>query len=99
VNWAGAFSGHDAKMKRYPCGLLWIYPSINWNGNVSACCVDWMEELIIGDVNKQSIEDVWNGEEIKELRKMHVSGYIPRNHPCYECDGWSFMSRMFNLRI
>ncbi len=50
-------------------------------------------------MNKQSIGDVWRGERLKESREMHINGNIPQDLPCYNCNGWTFMSRMFNLKI
>ena len=34
-----------------------------------------------------SLEEIWNGESYKKLRKMHVTGKFPEGHKCLErCD-------------
>lgn len=38
------------------------------NGDVVPCCVDWRAEMIVGNINKQSLIEIWNGEAIRKLR-------------------------------
>jgi len=35
--------------------------SINSDGTASLCFLDWARKLIIGDVKKESVKDIWNG--------------------------------------
>lgn len=42
---------------------------INWNGKVSACCFDYNNKYCLGDVNTQTIREIWNAEPMKLLRK------------------------------
>ncbi|HTY98951.1 MAG TPA: radical SAM protein, partial [Rhodocyclaceae bacterium] len=37
----------------------------------------------IGDVNRQSIEEIWNGPGYRELRRLNASGDFPAQHPCH----------------
>lgn len=49
----------------YPYNHLWIYS----DGRVGPCCMDFPNRIVFGDLNKSNIEEVWNGEEIVQLRK------------------------------
>jgi len=77
------------KKERVPCADLWNKVSIHWDGNVSACCFDWHSTLLLGDTNKESLIDIWNGESAKTLREMHCSGKYSDIPLCKECDAWA----------
>ena len=36
---------------------------VGWDGKCYLCCHDWLGKYYIGDLNKQSIEEVWCGKE------------------------------------
>jgi radical SAM protein with 4Fe4S-binding SPASM domain len=59
--------------------------SINWNGTVSACCGDYDNFTIIGDVREQSLLDIWNGEPLKKMREMLKDYRHNENHLCARC--------------
>lgn len=44
--------------------------SINWDGTVSACCGDYDKLFVVGDLEKQSLEDIWKGEQMEEIRRI-----------------------------
>lgn len=43
--------------------------SIRWNGDVVPCCYDLTSNYVIGNVLESSIEDIWNNNKFKKLRK------------------------------
>ena len=46
-----------------------------------------INEIVLGNVNDNSLEEIWNGKKYQELRKMHISGKFPKGHKCSEkCD-------------
>ena len=54
-----------------PCTEVYRKLSVNWDGKVSACCGDFDDFLIVGDINKSSLENIWNNsEELKIFRKL-----------------------------
>ena len=68
-----------------PC----YYPSyhffVDYNGDVLMCCHDWGKKYILGNLNKQSLYDIWTSQLVKISRKSLVKGN--RNFsPCYVCD-------------
>jgi radical SAM protein with 4Fe4S-binding SPASM domain len=60
--------------------------AIAHTGKVHQCIADYEGKNILGDINLQSIEEVWNGEKNKLLResfKKHT--YYKTNKACQEC--------------
>lgn len=66
------------------CSHPWRQLPILVDGQATVCCVDAEGEIVLGDVNKQSIEEIWNGEPIQKLRE----GFLNKQsaHPrCVRC--------------
>ena len=40
---------------------------------------------MVGDVNKESLKDIWNGEQLKQFRVMHLNGRKDEIKPCRNC--------------
>lgn len=55
-----------------PCRLPFTEMLINWDGTVSLCCQDIEGELVLGDINKQTISSVWKNKKYEEIRKAHL---------------------------
>lgn len=57
-----------------PCYILWNQMSVTWDGKVCMCCFDFDAKNPVGDLNKQTIEQAWNGSEIVDARQRHQKG-------------------------
>lgn len=67
------------------CPYVFYSMSINSDGKVSVCYLDWAKKMIIGDVNTQSVKDVWLGNTMKEYQRMFLKG-DRKTHPiCKNC--------------
>lgn len=78
--------GNAAKLReKNVCPEPFRSLAINFNGQVSVCCVDWSWGTIIGNINKQSLNDIWNGEEIKKFRLLHINNEKHKIIPCKSC--------------
>ena len=72
--------------KQY-CEYPWLSLTIMADGNVVPCTQISNNELVLGNVKENTLEEIWNGEKYKELRKMHVTGKFTKGHKCNEkCD-------------
>lgn len=67
------------------CPYLFYSLSINADGIVSPCCVDWNRELAIGNLVNESLMDVWNGDKLRDLRHKHVHGGLATVPSCGSC--------------
>lgn len=57
-----------------PCHMLWNRIHLTWEGYLTACCVDYENDMIFGDYNsRKPIMELWNSETMIELRKKHLS--------------------------
>ncbi len=63
------------------CLLPWNSVSIYNNGTIAPCCVGAMREL--GNLNKQSFDEVWNGKRYIRLRKEMINQKQTRG--CKNC--------------
>ena len=83
---------------RTPCDFLDNYLRVLTDGSVVVCCIDDQFVSKIGDISKQSLEEIWNGEEYQKLREAHVAGdygYLPI---CLDCQAWAgfYQARNFH---
>ena len=53
----------------HSCALPFIQFVIRPNGEISLCATDALGKVTLGDVSKQSIREVWNGEKFREVRR------------------------------
>ncbi len=67
------------------CPYLFYSMAINSDGTVSACFIDWARKLVIGDAKTQNIVDIWNGNEMYELRRQHLELKRKQISPCNNC--------------
>ncbi len=73
-------------MQRY-CEFPWASVSVLYDGTVVPCPLDYDGILNMGNINEDSLEEIWNGEKYDAFRKMHVNGNFPKGHFCKEsCD-------------
>ena len=60
--------------EREVCPYIFYIMVINSDGSVSACVQDWPHELIVGDIKSESVKNIWSGEKLKSLQKLHLRG-------------------------
>lgn len=44
--------------------------SINWDGSVSACCIDYDDMLIVGNINENSLSEIFCNSKMNEIREI-----------------------------
>jgi len=66
------------------CKLLWSSFAVECNGMLSACLVKDDESLYVGDLNKNSITEIWNSSRYSELRKQSL--IKESNFYCNHCN-------------
>lgn len=71
--------------KKQVCSYLFYSISINSDGSVSPCCVDWDRKLVIGDLNTQSIQQVWQEQALHQLRLTHLTQGRQAVDTCRSC--------------
>jgi radical SAM protein with 4Fe4S-binding SPASM domain len=86
-NWAGMIdTGRQAPSTRIACPLLWHALVVFWDGRVLPCPQDFFGALELGNANEQGIMEIWNGFELRQLRREMANPNTLSRHPCVECD-------------
>ncbi|PIS47235.1 MAG: radical SAM protein [Elusimicrobia bacterium CG08_land_8_20_14_0_20_51_18] len=67
------------------CPFIFMYMHVNYDGTVSPCTLDWSKEVLIGDVTKESVTDIWRGKKMKDLQIAQLEGKRDRIPLCSTC--------------
>jgi len=67
------------------CPYIFYSISINSDGTVSLCFLDWSRRLVIGDVREQNLKEIWNGINLLQRRILHLNGKRKNNEQCASC--------------
>lgn len=59
--------------------------SIQSDGKISACTCDWSMRAIVGDVNNESLKEIWNGTKFNKFRIMQLKGLKETMPVCRDC--------------
>lgn len=93
-NWAGAvpekwYEDHGYATKQLPLAKMCAHPfrevTINCDGAYNFCCVDWRQQVTLGNIFKETIAEMWHSpRRIDLLKRLYARD---RNfNPCVECD-------------
>lgn len=72
-------------LDREVCAFPFYTLTVNSNGSVSVCCVDWAHQTIVGNVADQTLAEIWNGPELRRFQVMHLDGRRRQNAACGDC--------------
>lgn len=72
-----------------PCPLLWSQMVIAWNGQMGLCCEDFDMDECLGDISQTSLIELWNGEQMRHIRRLHEQMRQEELPLCRECDTWA----------
>jgi radical SAM protein with 4Fe4S-binding SPASM domain len=81
-NWAGTLHGRSDVS--FPCYRQWLTLTALWDGRVSLCCADFDGKVILGDLRAQTIEEIWNNEAYRRVRREQLESGGPAI--CRSCD-------------
>lgn len=94
VNRAGNVANYDdlrytpqAAQPVRTCELVFYKMYIRASGDVVLCCMDWRRQSVLGNVRRQRLRDIWNGETYRHIRQLHVQG---RDREIALCRGCSY---------
>lgn len=77
---------HNQKVKEvricpYPFYSLMINP----DGEVTLCCADWKREYIVGDLKRESLINIWNGNKLRAFWINMLKGKKDEYIMCSKC--------------
>jgi radical SAM protein with 4Fe4S-binding SPASM domain len=60
------------------CAIPWMHLNFEPNGKVVPCCLTSHHNVFAGDLNTHTIEEIWNSDNMKSLRKQMINGERPK---------------------
>jgi radical SAM protein with 4Fe4S-binding SPASM domain len=58
---------------------------IGYNGDVLLCCMDWRRQVVLGNVRRQTLREVWHGERYREYRRLQAQHRSHDLDLCRDC--------------
>jgi hypothetical protein len=68
------------------CYFPWTSMSVLWDGRVVTCCMDSNGIQVLGDLNSQSVQEVWNGPVLSGVRDNFRNLNYSKYPVCLSCD-------------
>jgi len=84
----------ESVIKVHPeCPEVFDKMSIFWDGAVSACCADADKKMPIGDVNQNTMEEIWNSDAMNHYRAMLADMRHDELELCSNCYDYQSLSK------
>tara|TARA_B100000686_G_C16796004_1_gene982400 strand:+ start:3260 stop:4456 length:1197 start_codon:yes stop_codon:yes gene_type:complete len=83
-----------------PCNQLWKWMVIYWDGSVVPCCLDMFSSTVLGNLEKNSIEEIWTGPAYTKFRNKMTKRQRFDIPICQDCDlhlGWQNLKNHYLL--
>ncbi len=77
----------DKPVNRVPCVFPFVNCAVDWDGKVGWCCFDYDTPIPYGDLNDNSLKEIWDGPVWTELRERHLTLDL-QGTICEKCTGW-----------
>jgi len=86
-NWANGRQYREARGSKASCGRPFDGPlQVQWDGKVVPCCFDFDSRIVLGDLNRCSIEEVLRSDAYEALRSAHRTLDLSEFPLCAVCD-------------
>ncbi|WP_242245385.1 radical SAM/SPASM domain-containing protein [Bacillus cereus group sp. BfR-BA-01400] len=72
------------------CTFPFTSMTIMKDGTVVPCCSDYNGEINLGNVNVNSLDEIWNGETYREFRKDFITNNLSEDSVCRRCGFYKF---------
>jgi radical SAM protein with 4Fe4S-binding SPASM domain len=59
---------------------------VYWDGKVGLCNHDWNNQTFLGDLNVETVREVWTGECYGKVQDLHARGCRKEVPSCSKCD-------------
>ena len=77
--------GNPIHNKEGVCNLLYERLYVWFDGTCVPCDFDYKSYLNLGNVNKNTIKEIWHGKKYNNLRERHIKGERKCVEPCNRC--------------
>ncbi|MCP4723514.1 MAG: radical SAM protein [bacterium] len=77
----------------FPCDHPFNELAFAVDGTVSMCCLDWDCSEEIGDINENTVKEIWTGEKMKEKRQLMIDNKYDQIPICKNCNSYIFQEK------
>jgi len=67
------------------CENPWRRMTVRVNGDIALCCGQRLDSKVLGNIYKDSIEEIWKSDKMNYYRNLMKSGNSHRIEPCQTC--------------
>lgn len=77
----------ESLIKKHPncCPEVYDKLSVHWDGLVSACCADFNNNMIVGDLNENTLAEIWKTPKLQHYREELAKGRFEKFSMCKTC--------------
>ena len=79
----------NAGGKPAPCRMLYKTMQVYYDGRATPCCYDYNCTMEIGNVNEESVQDIWTGDKAQHYRRLHEEGRADEIPICRNCQEYT----------
>ncbi len=83
LDWQDRFAQTEIDLDKFSCFQPWQRLTISSEGNVYPCCADWKEDYNLGNIKNLSLEEIWMGKKVYNIRERIKTKNIEK--PCSLC--------------
>ena len=70
-----------------PCTEVFHKLTVKWDGQVSACCGDSNNLLVVGNIKEKTLKEIWdNSPELRAIRLLLLNNRHRTLTLCKDCD-------------
>lgn len=77
--------GQEVGAYKHVCPFPFMYLHFNYDGTASGCTLDWGRKVLIGDVRKESVLEIWRGKKLRDLQIALLRKQRSRILFCSKC--------------
>jgi radical SAM protein with 4Fe4S-binding SPASM domain len=85
LNAGHRFESTKAKESKV-CPQIFKSLQVNADGRVLPCCVDWKSINVVGNIEENSLQEIWSGKPLRDLQRKHLLGLRRTFSPCKGCN-------------
>lgn len=82
--------------RKTPCPIVFERLFIDTRGDAHFCIYDIAGKTRMGNVNRQSIREIWHNPEFERARQLHLKGQGDQIEMCKGCEDWKYRSWKHN---
>jgi radical SAM protein with 4Fe4S-binding SPASM domain len=75
----------ESLTRKRDCDLFLKQAYIVENGDMIICCHDWRQSVVVGNITRTSIAEVWNSDYFKSLIYDYYAEKFDRMEICRNC--------------